>query len=40
MEKSGVMHMRKRGVMRTGETFWLMMRRLKLWRSISIWSEW
>ena len=29
MEKSGVMHMRRRGVKRTGETIWLMVRRLK-----------
>ena len=29
VEKSGVMHMRRRGVKRTGETIWLMVRRLK-----------
>ena len=31
VERSGVMHMRRRGVKRTGETF-LWMIRLKLWR--------
>ena len=40
VEKSGVMHIRRRGVKRTVETFLLMMRRLELWRSISIWGVW
>ena len=40
VEKSGVMHIRRRGVKRTAETFLLMMRGLKLWRSIGIWGVW
>ena len=38
VEKSGVMHIRRRGVKRTAETLLLMMRGLELWRSISIWG--
>ena len=40
VEKSGVMHIRRRGVKRTVETFLLMMRGLEMWRSISIWGVW
>ena len=40
VEKSGVMHIRKKGVKRTVETFLLMMRGLELWRSISVWGVW
>ena len=40
VEKSGVMHIRRKGVKRTVETFLLMMRGLELWRSISIWGVW
>ena len=40
VEKSGVMHIRRRGIKRTVETFLLMMRGLELWRSISIWGVW
>ena len=39
VERSGVMHMRRRGVKRTGETCFVM-RGLKLWRSIGIWGVW
>ena len=39
VEKSGVMHIRRRGIKRTVETFLLMMRGLELWRSISIWGD-
>lgn len=38
VEKSGVMHMRRRGTKRTAEVFLLMMRGLELRRSISIWG--
>ena len=40
VEKSGVMHIRRRGIKRTVETFLLMMRGLELLRSISIWGVW
>ena len=40
VEKSGVMHIRRRGVKRTSETILLMTRGLELWRSINIWGVW
>ena len=40
VEKSGVMHIRRRGIKRTVETFLVLMRGLELWRSISIWGVW
>ena len=40
VEKSGMMHIRRRGVKRTAGAFLLMLRGLELWKSTSIWGIW
>ena len=40
VEKSGMMHIRRRGVKRTAGAFLLMLRELELWKSTSIQGIW